>query len=164
MKWQRIALVLITLSLLAVPLAWSQGGNSEQQIKTLIDQVYAALLKADTNFLETLLSDDYTGIRGDGLLLTKAQEIESVKSGAIKYETNEIKDLKIRVYGNTAVTTVLTFFKGITNGKPNSGNVRTTRVWVKQMGKWKCVSYQASRQDFGTLSRGIFGGPMRLRS
>jgi hypothetical protein len=145
MKWNRIALVLITVSLLVVPLAWSQGGSAEQQIKTLIDQVYTALLKADTNSLETLLSDDYTGIRGDGLLLTKAQEIESVKSGAIKYETNEIKDLKIRVYGNTAVTTVLTFFKGITNGKPNSGNVRTTRVWVKQMGKWKCVSYQATR-------------------
>ena len=29
MKWDRIALVLITLSLLAVPLAWSQGGNAD---------------------------------------------------------------------------------------------------------------------------------------
>jgi hypothetical protein len=145
MKRSLAILTLVILSLLVAPLAWSQGGSTEQQIKTLIDQVYAALLKADTTSLETLLSDDYTGIRGDGLLLTKAQEIESVKSGAIKYETNEVRDLKIRVYGHTAVTTVLTFFKGITNGKPNSGNVRTTRVWVKQMGKWKCVSYQATR-------------------
>jgi len=32
---QQIALVLITLSLLVVPMAWSQGGNAEQQIKTL---------------------------------------------------------------------------------------------------------------------------------
>ena len=129
----------------------------------MIDQVTAAMLKADTNSLEKLLADDFTAIHTNGALFTKAQEIESVKSGAIKYETNEIKDLKIRVYGNTAVTTVLTFFKGITNGKPNSGNVRTTRVWVKQMGKWKCVSYQASRQDFGTLNREIFGGSMCQR-
>jgi hypothetical protein len=34
MKWKRIALILTTLSLLVVPLAWSQGGNAEQQIKT----------------------------------------------------------------------------------------------------------------------------------
>jgi len=163
MKWNRIALVLITVSLLVVPLAWSQGGNAEQQIKTANNNLITAVLKADTDTLEKLLADDYTGVRGDGSVLTKAQEIEKYKSGAIKYETNEIKDLKIRVYGNTAVTTVLTFFKGITNGKPNSGNVRTTRVWVKQMGKWKCVSYQASRQDFGTLNREIFGGSMCQR-
>jgi len=30
MKFNRIALVLVTISLLVVPLAWSQGGNAEQ--------------------------------------------------------------------------------------------------------------------------------------
>ena len=56
MKWNRIALVLIILSLLVVPLSWSQGGNAEQQIKELVDQHIAALMKADTNSLEKLLA------------------------------------------------------------------------------------------------------------
>jgi len=65
MKWNRIALVLITVSLLVVPLAWSQGGNAEQQIKTANNNLITAVLKADTDTLEKLLADDYTGVRGD---------------------------------------------------------------------------------------------------
>ena len=145
MKWNRIALVLITVSLLVVPLAWSQGGNAEQQIKTLGEQLNAANLKGDTSFLEKVLADDYTGVRGDGSVLTKAQEIEKYKSGAIKYETNEIKDLKIRVYGHTAVSTSLSFSKNIRDGKEHIGTTRNIRVWVKRQGAWKCVAYQTTR-------------------
>ena len=145
MKWNRIALVLITVSLLVVPLAWSQGGNAEQQIKTANNNLITAVLKADTDTLEKLLADDYTGVRGDGSVLTKAQEIEKYKSGAIKYETNEIKDLKIRVYGHTAVSTSLSSSKNIRDGQQHIGTTRSIRVWVKQKGTWKCVAYQTTR-------------------
>jgi hypothetical protein len=140
MKWNRIALVLITVSLLVVPLAWSQGGNAEQQIKTLGEQLNAANLKGDTSFLEKVLADDYTGVRGDGSVLTKAQEIE----------TNEIKDLKIRVYGHTAVSTSLSFSKNIRDGQQHIGTTRNIRVWVKQKGAWKCVAYQTTRVPSAT--------------
>ena len=145
MKWNRIALVLITVSLLVVPLAWSQGGNAEQQIKTANNNLITAVLKADTDTLEKLLADDYTGVRGDGSVLTKAQEIEKYKSGAIKYETNEIKDLKIRVYGHTAVSTSLSSSKNMRDGQQHIGTTRNIRVWVKQKGTWKCVAYQTTR-------------------
>ena len=142
---QQIALVLITLSLLVVPMAWSQGGNAEQQIKTLGEQLNAANLKGDTSFLEKVLADDYTGVRGDGSVLTKAQEIEKYKSGAIKYETNDVQDLKIRVYGHTAVSTSLSSSKNIRDGQQHIGTTRSIRVWVKQNGNWKCVAYQTTR-------------------
>lgn len=145
MKWNRIVVVFTILSLLVVPLAWSQGGNAEQQIKTIGEQLSAAMLKADTDAMDTILADNYTGVRGDGSVLTKAQEIEKYKSGAIKYETNEIKDLKIRVYGHTAVSTSLSFSKNIRDGKPRSGTTRNIRVWVKQKGNWRCVAYQTTR-------------------
>ena len=144
MKWNRIALVLITVLLLAAPLAWSQG-NAEQQIKTATNNLIAAVLKGDTDTLEKLLADDYTGVRGDGSVLTKAQEIEKYKSGAIKYESNEIKDLKVRVYGHTAVSMSLSSSKNIRDGKEHIGTTRSIRVWVKQNGAWKCVAYQATR-------------------
>ena len=146
MKSMRIiAPVLVAVCLLVVPLAWSQGGNADQQIKKLTDQIVAAQLKADTNSYEKLLADDYTAIHGDGTLSTKAQDIENFKSGAVKYETVDMRDSKIRVYGDTAVVTSLLFFKGTTSGKPFSGDVRSTRVWVKQKGNWKCVAFQSTR-------------------
>jgi len=140
-----IAPVLVAVCLLVVPLAWSQAGNADQQIKKLTDQIIAAQLKADTNSYEKLLADDYTAIRGDGTLSTKAQDIENFKSGAVKYERADVRDSKVRVYGDTAVITSLLFFKGTTSGKPFSGDVRSTRIWVKQKGNWKCVAFQATR-------------------
>ncbi|MGA2963901.1 MAG: nuclear transport factor 2 family protein [Candidatus Korobacteraceae bacterium] len=146
MKWQRIALMLTIISLLAAPLAWSQGGNAEQQIKRSIDQAITAMMKADTNSLEKLLADDFTAIHSDGTFFTKAQEIESVKSGTLKWDKVDVQDLKIRVYGNTAITTMQTSFKGSApSGNPYKGTNRSTRVWVKQQGEWKCVSYQVTR-------------------
>jgi hypothetical protein len=144
-KMKRIALMLITLSLLVVPLAWSQGGNAEQQIRKLADELRVAQLKADTNIVEKLYADDYAAIRGDGVVQTKAQEIESLKSGTLTYEKIDVQDLKIRVYGNTAVATNLIFSKGITNGKPRNINIRSTRIWVKRNGNWKSVAYQSTR-------------------
>ena len=115
MKWQRIALVLITLSLLVVPLAWSQNG-AEQHVKKLTEQVNAANVKGDTSFLEKVLADDYTAIRGDGSVLTKAQEIEGLKTGTIKYQKVDLQDVKVRVYGNTAITLVLSTTTNMRNG------------------------------------------------
>jgi ketosteroid isomerase-like protein len=137
--------MLTILSLLVVPLAWSQGGNAEQQIKKVTDEVTAAMLKADTNSLEKLLADDFTSIHTNGALFTKAQEIENVKSGAIKWDKSDVQELKIRVYGHTAVATMLVSFKGTISGNSYSGTNRATRVWVKQNGTWKCVSYQVTR-------------------
>ena len=145
MKWQRIALVLTILSLLTVPLAWSQGENAEQQIKEVNDRYIAAQLNNDSDSLQKLMADDFTAIRSDGSLSTKAQEIEHIKSGALTHEKSDIQDVKIRVYGNTAVATVRSFFKGTVNGKPLSSTVRVTRVWLKQKGNWKCVALQSTR-------------------
>ena len=139
-----VTLVIFALAV-SVPLAWSQSGNAEQQIKTLFDQTVAAQLKADTNFFGKILADDYMSIRGDGSVITKAQEIEGYKSGGIKYDANDVKDLKVRVYGNTAVTTAFMVIKNVRNGKPYGGTIRSTRVWVKQKGNWECVANQATR-------------------
>jgi len=107
-----VTLVIFALAV-SVPLAWSQGGSAEQQIRTATNDLMAAVLKADTDAMDKILADDYTGVRGDGSVLTKAQEIEKYKSGAIKYETNDVQDLKIRVYGHTAVSTSLSSSKNI---------------------------------------------------
>ena len=76
-KVKSIVLALVTVCLLVVPLAWSQGGNVEQEIRSLIDQTKEANLKADVSFFEKHYADDATIIHSDGSMSTKAQEIES---------------------------------------------------------------------------------------
>lgn len=146
MKSMRIiAPVLVAVCLLVVPLAWSQGGNVEQQIAALDDQVRQAYWKADTGFMEKYFADDYTAIHGDGRLYTKAEEIGNYKSGALKYESIDVRERKIRAYGDTAVVIVLVSAKGTYGGKPFSADFRVTHFWVKRKGNWKIVAYQVTR-------------------
>jgi uncharacterized protein (TIGR02246 family) len=162
---------LIAVSLLVVSLAWAQGGNppastkesgktsghgmtaveqaasanAEQEIAALSDQAVQAYLKGDVSFVEKYFADDYTAIHSDGKLSTKAEEIENFKSGALKYESIDVRDLKIRTYGDTAVTNTLASIKVTANGKTFGGDIRNTRVWVKQKGNWKVVAFQVTR-------------------
>ena len=146
MKSMRIiAPVLVAVCLLVVPVAWSQGGNVEQQIAALDDQVVQAYLKADTSFMERYFADDYTAVHSDGKLTTKAQEIENCKSGALKHESMDVRERKIRVYGDTAVVIRLVSSKGTYGGKSFSADSRVTEFWVKRKGNWKIVAYQVTR-------------------
>ena len=144
MRSMRIIPTLVAVCLLVVPLAWSQGGNVEQQIRALADQTAEANLKGDVSFFEEHYANDAVIIHSDGKMSTKAQEIAALKSGAVKYESYDVHDLKIRVDGNTAVVSSLISSKRTVNGKPVSGDVRATRVWIKQKGDWKLVTFQAT--------------------
>ncbi len=139
-----IAPVLVTVFLLVVPLAWTQGGNVEDQVKALSDQFSQAFGKADTGFMEKYFADEFTGIHSDGKLSTKAEEIDNVKSAALKWASVDIHERKLRVYGDTAVVIVLASSTGTLGGEPYSGDFRTTQVWVKQKGNWKVVAFQST--------------------
>jgi len=140
-----IALALLAACLLAAPLALGQGGSAEQQIAALSDQAIQAQLKNDTSFFDKYYADDAIIVHSDGKLYTKAEEIASLKSGSLKYESIDVRERKIHVYGDTAVVNFLISFKGAVGGKPYSGDLRRTQVWVKQKGNWKTVAYQVTR-------------------
>ncbi len=116
----------------------------EQTIRNLQEESRKAALQGDASFVEKYFADDYVGIDGTGAITTKAQAIQDLKSGAVKYESIDVHDTKIRTYGNTAVVESLASVKLTVNGKPISGDFRATFVWVKQKGTWKRVAFQST--------------------
>ena len=141
-----IVLALVAMIyLLAAQVALAQGGSAEQQISALSDRMIQAQLKADTSYFEKYYADDATIVHGNGKLFTKSAEIADLKSGSLKYESVEVRERKIHVYGDTAVVDFLISFKGVVGGKLFPGDLRRTVVWVKQKGNWKVVAYQVTR-------------------
>ena len=55
--------------------------------------------------LEKQTSNDYTLINLYGQVLDKSQMVNAFKTGQTKLTSNELSDMKVRVYGNTAVIT-----------------------------------------------------------
>jgi ketosteroid isomerase-like protein len=138
------------ISAVALPLAFSQTPSSadnktaEQEVRAVIEQYRTALTKGDTAALERIWADDYTFINASGAVLTKAERLANLKSGATKLGTIETDpDMKIRVYGgDVAIAINRVTLKGQYSGKATSGQFQASIVWVKLPTGWQLVCNQ----------------------
>jgi uncharacterized protein (TIGR02246 family) len=121
----------------------SQNSKSEQEVRQMIEKYRTALLKRDASALEKIWADDYVFVTAAGDVLTKAQRLENVKSGATTLDSiNEEENITVRVYQNSAVAASRVTIKGQYSGQPTNGQYRSTHVWVKGPAGWQLVSNQ----------------------
>jgi len=120
----------------------------EQTVQNLLKQMemerVEALMKCDAGFFDRTTADDYTMITSSGELRNKARAMGDLKSGEVKFQSADVDELEVRVYGDTAVVTGRHTQKAHSAGNDISGQYRFTRVYVKQKGQWKAVAYQAT--------------------
>jgi len=147
----RLRLVVVTLVILALaaPVMVLADSKAEQEIRAVLDQSEQANLKGGTEAaatLDKLLTDDYMRINAYGTVLNKSDILNGFRTGKQTNQTYDNSDIKIRVYGNTAVAT------GILNQKsegpisgPGAFRSRWTRVLVKRGGTWQVALYQNTK-------------------
>jgi ketosteroid isomerase-like protein len=121
----------------------SQNSKNEQEVRLAIEKYRTALVKRDASALEKIWADDYVFVTAAGDVLTKAQRLENIKSGATTLDSiNEEENITVRVYQNSAVATSRVTIKGQYGGQPTSGQYRSTHVWVKGPEGWQLVYNQ----------------------
>ena len=123
----------------------SGGGGAQAELEKLEKERADAVVKGDTAALDKMTADDYMLTDVNGKMRSKAETMEAIKSGAIKITSNDIEDVKVHVYGNTAVVTGRSNAKGTIDGKDIEGPVRFTRVYVKRNGHWQSVAFQQTK-------------------
>jgi ketosteroid isomerase-like protein len=123
--------------------AWAQ--NVEEQLKKMETDRAAAVVKGDIDTLGKETSDDYTLINMYGQMSDKAQMLSAFKSGQNKLTSDDLSDMKVRVYGNTAIVTGKADIKGTLAGKDATGQAMFTRVYVKKGSRWQSVAFQQTR-------------------
>jgi ketosteroid isomerase-like protein len=141
--------VLLVMGILGAT-GWAQDAKAKtadpavEEIRTLEQERNTAIVHGDAATLNRMTSEDYTFITLRGELRTKAEIVKGFQTGSFHYQSREISDLNIRVFGDTAVVTGRSTQKGMENGKDYSGDYRFTRVYVRQNGKWITVALQAT--------------------
>jgi ketosteroid isomerase-like protein len=116
-------------------------------IREIVDmerQAREASLHRDAEFSQRTLAEDYVAITPLGQVTTKQDTLSARKSGQLRYDTIDVSDMVVRVYGDTAVVTARADVKGHQLGEDFSGPYRYTRVWVRRTRHWQAVSYQAT--------------------
>lgn len=125
-----------------IPDSGDQG--TIREIVEMERQAKEASIRRDAEFSQRTLADDYVAITPLGQVTTKQDTVSARKSGQLRYETINVTDMVVRVYGDMAVVTARAEVKGHQLGEDFSGPYRYTRVWVRHTGHWQAVSYQAT--------------------
>ncbi len=122
----------------------SGDDSAIREIVEMERQAREASIRRDADFSQRTLAEDYVAITPLGQVTTKQDTVSARKSGQLRYDTINVSDMVVRVYGDTAVVTARADVKGHQLGEDFSGPYRYTRIWVRRTGHWLAVSYQAT--------------------
>jgi ketosteroid isomerase-like protein len=126
---------------------WLQAQTSdgtEKAVAALEQQWMQSQKTNNPDLLAPLLADKFVNTGTDGKVTGKAETLANAK--ATKYDSMEYGDVKVTVFGDTAIATGSSKAKGTDEtGKPIDEHVRWTDTWVKMPnGKWQCVASHGS--------------------
>ncbi len=139
---------LIMASVLVIAASSLSFAQEEQEIMKLEHQFYQAIIRNDVAGVNQLRSEDFfaTNTRGKSKERgnKRTRNVNLSGSGG-RYEAVKLEDLRVRIYGDAAVSTGLRIATFRTKeGKSRVSKLRFTQVWVKQQGQWKMVAAQVS--------------------
>jgi len=104
-----------------------------------------AALKGDVNAFSSLMSDEYLALLTGARIRDKAAWVAGLQAGTSTYRSVDLSNLKVRLYGNTAVVFGDYSQVATSGGKDNSGSGKYLDVWVKSGGRWQVVASSFSR-------------------
>jgi ketosteroid isomerase-like protein len=137
----KMTLTCVFAALVLASAAWSQ--STEKAIAALEEQWLQAQKTNNPDLLAPLLADKFINTSMHGKVTNKTETLATYKS--TKWTVAEIQDVKVTVFGDTAIATGAFVGKGADSGKPIDIHERWTDTWLKMPGgNWQCVASQGS--------------------
>jgi hypothetical protein len=148
---KKLMLMIFALAVLlpAVSSVASMKKQSNAEVVAAITQMendgVKADLAGDSSFMEKNYADDFTAGFSGGRWETKESMLADAKDKANNKMTSEqISDLKVRVYGDTAIATYKDSYDAMIRGDHRVKTVLSTDTFVRQHGVWKWVASHSS--------------------
>ncbi|QDU36519.1 SnoaL-like domain protein [Maioricimonas rarisocia] len=136
-----LATVLLLFPVIAINVSAAGDDAEKSAVEKELDEHGKRWQKAveerDEETLRELLAEDFMAIETDGSTKTREQYIENVTQTNLTYREGELKNLKVRIYGNTAVVTARAILDVTKDGRDLDVPVRVTSVLVKRNGRWE---------------------------
>ena len=150
-QWNRVLWISLLMLFVGLSVTRAQSGTNAEVvtvITNLENDAVKADLAGDTAFYQKVLAEDWTRGDSDGTFYTKA-EVLKLMADTKNFKTNseKLSELKVRVYGDTAVATYKDTYDILINGEHRAHTIIATDTFVKMGGEWKQVaSHGAERK------------------
>jgi ketosteroid isomerase-like protein len=138
-----ITLLAIALCYLSVPLA-TASETSEQAVLAAHEARRMATLAGDADKVGSMMTDDFTFTHPNGLVESKAQFLDALKSGKLKYKTLKDEERQVRIHGDTGIVSGTVHIVVDASGMVFDVRVVFTELWVKKGNAWKMVLWHAA--------------------
>lgn len=135
-RWQAVS----TQHTPIVSAASADKSKAEQELQQFVGVLVAAFERNDAAALDRFYAGDFIGTTLAGEIFDKAVILGVIKSGAYKYESVEVDEIKIRIYGEAATVHSRARIKLRINGRPEERFTRGTATLVKRQGQWRIVA------------------------
>lgn len=106
-----------------------------------------AMVTNDAAAIGNFMADDWIIIGADGRTITRDRFLSVVRSGALIHDVMESSEMEVRVYGDAAVLLANGVSGGSWEGTPFREVERSSNVFVKQHGQWRCVLTHLSKRS-----------------
>lgn len=148
---RRASLLLLLGFAAALPFAAAQRATLADALKAAVlradeTRVYA-MLAPDVAALDDMLTADCLYVHSNGLAQTKAQFLEALRTGAMKYTAIRYTGAPVvRLYGSeSAVLTGTTQIEvALPDGRTPKLTLVITALYVVKDGRWQLASYQST--------------------
>ena len=115
-----------------------------QEIVNLEREAANAIQHSDGTFFRRVYSEEFTGTLSRGESVNKAQFINAVESSAIRYQSFNASDIKVRIYRDMAVATCLWSSRSVMRGQFVSSQMRAIHVYMNGGSGWRVIAGQDS--------------------
>ena len=114
----------------------------EEELAQVEEEFADAIAKNDLELIRHFVTDDWIIINADGGIIDRQRFLDVIRSGTLTHQMLESDEMRVRVYGDTAIVSALSRSKGKFMGQEFSTRERSTDVFIKREGQWRCVLTQ----------------------
>jgi len=116
--------------------------GTEKEIVKLEEQLTQTEMRVDVDALDRIFADDIMVTAPIGICVDKPAVMTEIRQAAEKAVVGRYDkdDLKVRAYGNTAVSSYRMTAEAVFEGMEIKRSLCITNVWMKRNGDWKIVA------------------------
>jgi ketosteroid isomerase-like protein len=121
---------------------------SEEQALTRMEvERLKAIRQGHADALERIYAPEYTAVfsLNPGNVVCKVQELALQGPESRHLHLCELRDMKIRIYGNVGLVTGLASVQDVLRGQKRHIHSQYTHIWVKREGSWQLVHRHVNR-------------------
>jgi uncharacterized protein DUF4440 len=124
--------------------AKTSNSSAEQELIKLSQDKWRWMAERNVEALDKLFVEEAVFVHMGGTM-SKAHELEVIKSGQIQYKDAQIQEVSVRFVGTTAILLNRIRLVAVVGGNEVVNPFNVTEVYVKLDGAWKLASLSFTR-------------------